>query len=60
VAKDLPAAGDSNGFGLFSIRERLSHLGGHLDVVSTLGQGTKVTVDVPLTQTEAEEEEAEG
>ncbi|MFZ5993583.1 MAG: PAS domain-containing sensor histidine kinase [Thermodesulfobacteriota bacterium] len=35
------------GFGLFSIRERLRHLGGHLEIHSTTGKGTRVTVIVP-------------
>ncbi len=38
----------SGGFGLFSIRERLNHLGGFLEVVSTPGQGTTATIMVPL------------
>jgi signal transduction histidine kinase len=41
-----PHAGN-NGFGLFSIRERLRHLGGHLDIVSAPGRGTRVMVTVP-------------
>jgi PAS domain S-box-containing protein len=38
----------NGGFGLFSIRERLSHLDGHLEVVSEPGQGTLVTLVMPL------------
>ncbi|MGA2442126.1 MAG: ATP-binding protein [Tepidisphaeraceae bacterium] len=37
-----------SGFGLFSIRERLKHLGGDMDVRSKRGQGTTVTLTVPL------------
>jgi signal transduction histidine kinase len=37
-------------FGLFSIRERLHHLGGRFEVVSKPGQGTKVTVAAPYAQ----------
>jgi PAS domain S-box-containing protein len=46
------------GFGLFSIRERLRHLGGRLEVTSAPGQGTKVIVDLPVSagQPEATEE----
>ncbi len=40
------AAGD--GFGLFNIRERLSHLGGTLDIKSAPGSGTAVELTVPL------------
>ncbi len=36
------------GFGLFSIRERLEHFGGRLEVTSRLGRGTLVTATVPL------------
>jgi PAS domain S-box-containing protein len=38
----------SGGFGLFSIRERLQHLGGRLQVESAPGQGTKVSLLIPL------------
>lgn len=38
--------GDS-GFGLFSIRERLPHLGGDFELESTPGGGTRVTVRIP-------------
>jgi PAS domain S-box-containing protein len=45
---DAPLAG--RGFGLFSIRERLKYLGGHLEAESEPGQGTRVTLKVPLKQ----------
>jgi PAS domain S-box-containing protein len=35
-------------FGLFSIREQLEYLGGHLEIESEPGQGTKATVVIPL------------
>lgn len=38
----------ARGFGLFSIRERLKYLGGHLEVESEPGRGTQVTLTVPL------------
>jgi PAS domain S-box-containing protein len=42
-------AGDGPfGFGFFSIGERLKYLGGHLEVVSEPGWGTRVTLQVPL------------
>jgi PAS domain S-box-containing protein len=40
------------GFGLFSVRERLRHLGGVLKVNSAPGQGTRMTITVPRTGTE--------
>ena len=36
------------GFGLFSIRERLEQLGGHLELESAPGRGTKATLIAPL------------
>ena len=35
-------------FGLFSIRERIEHLGGSMRVESGDGRGTVVTLTVPL------------
>lgn len=40
----------SAGFGLFSIRERLPHLGGELIIDSTPGDGTRVRMCMPLTR----------
>jgi PAS domain S-box-containing protein len=42
------AAAAAQGFGLFSIRERLKHLGGNMEVESEPGRGTQVTLTVPL------------
>jgi signal transduction histidine kinase len=36
-----------SGFGLFSIRERLELLGGHLDIEAAPGHGTRVTIQAP-------------
>lgn len=36
-----------NCFGLFSIKERLSYIGGSLEIESTPGQGAKVTISTP-------------
>jgi len=41
----LPSA--AGGFGLFSIRERIGHLGGRVEVESTPGRGTRVQLSVP-------------
>jgi PAS domain S-box-containing protein len=38
----------SGGWGLFSIRERLSHVGGRLHIVSAPGEGTTTRIDLPL------------
>lgn len=45
--------GKFSGYGLFSIRERLSSLGGHLTISSRPGHGTVVTITVPLEPQEA-------
>jgi PAS domain S-box-containing protein len=39
------------GFGLFNIRERLDHIGGSIEIHSKSGQGTRVTLFVPLLKT---------
>jgi PAS domain S-box-containing protein len=36
------------GYGLFSIRERLKHIGGYFDITSSHGNGTKVSIIVPI------------
>jgi signal transduction histidine kinase len=38
----------SNSFGLFSIRERLRHLGGRMEVETAPGRGSRITVSLPL------------
>jgi signal transduction histidine kinase len=50
AAKFTAKWGRSAGYGLFSIRERLNHLGGFLEVTSKPGQGTTATIMVPLEQ----------
>jgi signal transduction histidine kinase len=40
------------GFGLFSIRERLDHVGGQLKIKSEPGHGTRVTLVAPLSRDE--------
>jgi len=49
---DASAFGDgfsrTGGFGLFSIKERLGHLGGRLLIESSPGRGTRVTLTAPL------------
>lgn len=38
----------NGGFGLFSIRERLAHLGAQINIVSARGRGTKIELLSPL------------
>jgi signal transduction histidine kinase len=45
VEKRLSPTG---GFGLFSISESVARLGGHLEIVSAPGEGTRVVVAVPV------------
>lgn len=40
--------GMKNGFGLFSIRERMNYLGGELEIDSDERSGTKIVLRVPL------------
>ena len=47
----------SGGFGLFSIQERLKHFGGELDIKSTRGKGTKITMITPRTVCQGKDEE---
>lgn len=42
-----PGSAGHRGFGLFSIRERLEHLGGSVEVCSSSGEGTRVTLTAP-------------
>lgn len=44
----MPLAEKTNGFGLFSIRERLSHLNGKMTIDTGPASGTTVTIQVPL------------
>ncbi len=57
---DTIAAQSGAGFGLTSVRERLSFIGGSVDISSMQGDGTEVTLRVPLqTGEKAAEESAE-
>ena len=49
-ALDLPRS--HGGFGLFSIRERLSLLGGGLEIKSSPGNGTSAQVVIPVAATD--------
>lgn len=52
----LSLVGKSSGFGLFSIRERLSYFRGSLEIVSSPGNGSKVILTAPLSKGEVDEE----
>jgi signal transduction histidine kinase len=53
----LPS-GKKGGFGLFSIRERLEYIGGHLEIESHKGKGTRVVMTAPTKRLEQQREEA--
>ena len=42
------AGGETNGFGLFSIRERIEGLDGTLSILSSPGSGTQIELSIPL------------
>jgi len=44
-----PRIGKTGGFGLFHIADRLDFLGGTLEIETAPGEGTKITIIVPLT-----------
>ncbi len=47
------SSGKMEGFGLFSIRERLNYFGGRMEIESTSGVATRVILNLPL-QTDKE------
>jgi signal transduction histidine kinase/ActR/RegA family two-component response regulator len=53
TSKLLPSR-DSHGVGLLSIRERLTLIGGMVEIISAPGQGTQVTVEIPYQSLEGE------
>lgn len=49
--------GETGGFGLFSIRERMEQLGGELKIASEPGRGSRMTIIAPLRREKADEVE---
>jgi PAS domain S-box-containing protein len=47
-AKDEALWSTGGGFGLFSVREQITRLGGTVDLASVPGAGTRVTLQVPV------------
>ena len=47
----------ASGYGLFSIRERLNHLGGSMQIESRPGKGTRICLVAPITVTGPEKVE---
>lgn len=52
--------GRRQGFGLYSVRERLRLLGGRLDIASEAGHGTRATIRVPVAEMPEDEEAVTG
>jgi PAS domain S-box-containing protein len=48
AAKTAKAFAERGGFGLFSVRQQLEHIGGHLEIGTSPGEGTRVVVLAPL------------
>ena len=44
----------SSGFGLFGIQEHLAHIGGHFEIESTPGKGTRCLLAIPFSPSEQE------
>lgn len=54
----LEAKSENGHFGIFSVKERMQAMGGCLDVKSRPGQGTTVTMTLPLVKAKPSEEAA--
>jgi PAS domain S-box-containing protein len=52
ISETQPYFAKTGGFGLFNIQERLEQLGGHLEIESTPGCGTRITLATPLERRE--------
>lgn len=50
---EVRSRSDGTGYGLAALRERVTALGGRLDVESAPGEGTAVAVRLPLTHEES-------
>jgi signal transduction histidine kinase len=48
IGFDHAEVASGTGFGIFSIRERLEQLAGHIEIESELGRGSKITMTAPL------------
>jgi PAS domain S-box-containing protein len=48
IGFDHTKMASSTGFGIFSIRERLEQLAGHIEIESEQGRGTKIMMTAPL------------
>ncbi len=44
------------GYGIIGIRERVSSFGGRIDIRSRRGEGTRITAEIPLKDSEGEDE----
>ncbi|MFI4910704.1 MAG: PAS domain S-box protein [Sedimentisphaeraceae bacterium JB056] len=47
--KRLDSSECDRGYGLFSVKERVKHIGGFMDIISQPDKGTKVVINIPVT-----------
>jgi len=52
-SRDAGPAGTEGGFGLFTVRERIELIGGHVEIASSPGKGSRITLVIPLNHTES-------
>jgi signal transduction histidine kinase len=45
--ESLPPPSHLGGYGLFSLQQRLNHLGGRLQIISQIGHGARFLIEVP-------------
>jgi signal transduction histidine kinase len=50
AASEMASQTTPGGFGLFNVREQINRLGGTLAIVSAPGQGTQISLRVPMRQ----------
>ncbi len=48
VDQVMQAAEDNKAIGLFTLRERVEMLGGQLHLDSSIGRGTKISLEIPV------------
>ena len=60
LEKVLHPESPERGFGIIGMQERVSLLGGHIDIQSKPGLGTHIHIEVPCPKTERENEEDTG
>jgi CheY-like chemotaxis protein len=52
--------GNESTFGLFSVQQRMAHIGGHMEISTAPGKGTSITLTVPAGKAQPLPESADG